>query len=235
MTSHTPRPIVVAIVGHTLDYAIGYGPHLAVANKTDMRVFKTLTTGHAVLMGSNTLKSLPKPSGLPNRKNYLYLPKDRQLDLPGSEAVQRVHSIYDAVDTDIAQTDPDSILWIIGGAVTYSSLLEHCDYVLACVNEVEFAHRDLTRWDYSFRCKFSKDLCVVGESSCETVQASHLVMPNHDQPDPAICTMSEPLDTKFRYKLYFNDNNRTSARKRDRVFEEATVRKVQELLDQARS
>lgn len=227
----TTRKLVVAIVSHTEDYAIGYKSHLAVANKLDMKVFKTLTTGHAVVMGANTLRSLPKPSGLPNRQNHVFLPKGRALELGGSETVERVGSVHDLIDVELGETDSNSILWVIGGAATYSILLEHCDYVLACVNDVRFDHHDLIRWDYSFRSKFTKDLLEVATTQDHTVKAMHLEMPTHRQPFEHDCKHVGPFDTTFRYKLYFNANNRPTARKRNRVFEEATVRQIQELLD----
>lgn len=40
------------------------------ASAADMRRFKDLTTGHAVIMGRKTFESLPK-GPLPNRKNVV--------------------------------------------------------------------------------------------------------------------------------------------------------------------
>ena len=50
--------------------AIGKNLGLLWHMPADMKRFKDLTTGHAVIMGRKTFESLPK-GGLPNRKNVV--------------------------------------------------------------------------------------------------------------------------------------------------------------------
>ena len=48
--------------------AIGYQNKLLYHLSADLRRFKTLTTGHTIIMGRRTFESLPK-GALPNRRN----------------------------------------------------------------------------------------------------------------------------------------------------------------------
>lgn len=59
--------IVAAIADNN---AIGKDQHLLWSLPSDMKRFKELTTGHAVIMGRKTFESLPK-GALPDRKNVV--------------------------------------------------------------------------------------------------------------------------------------------------------------------
>ena len=50
--------------------AIGNGNKLIYWLPNDLKRFKQLTTGHTIIMGSNTFRSLPK-GALPNRRNIV--------------------------------------------------------------------------------------------------------------------------------------------------------------------
>ena len=103
--------------------------------KQDMARFKELTTGHTVVMGFNTFKSLGRPKGLPNRKNIVLTRK------PWNE----VRGFFDpASDIDIISNldwvkrqadinrhrassewqDEVHTIWIIGGASVYEEALK---------------------------------------------------------------------------------------------------------------
>lgn len=82
----------------------------------DMKHFKALTTGHAVLMGRKTWESLPsKFRPLPNRHN-LVLTRDPHYVAPGATVV---HSLDDAVKVSSGET----ALFVIGGAQLYAHTL----------------------------------------------------------------------------------------------------------------
>ncbi len=109
----------------------------------DMRHFKTLTTGHAVLMGRKTWESLPpKFRPLPNRRN-LVLTRDTSYVAPGATVV---HSLEEAVQVGegppradappVGGSEPglrarganrvgagETALFVIGGAELYANLL----------------------------------------------------------------------------------------------------------------
>lgn len=86
----------------------------------DMRHFKALTTGHAVLMGRKTWESLPpKFRPLPNRRNIV-LTRDASYVAPGAIVV---HSLDAAVKVGAGET----ALFVIGGAELYRHMLPLAD------------------------------------------------------------------------------------------------------------
>jgi dihydrofolate reductase len=116
--------------------AIGWSDGALAYNglKQDMRRFKELTTGHTVVMGFNTWKSLKRPTGLPNRKNVVLTRK------PYSEAREffsassdiDIISSLDYVKQMAARRNADQPdIWIIGGKSVYEEALR-----LGIVDEV---------------------------------------------------------------------------------------------------
>ena len=73
---------MIAAVAENL--AIGNGNKLIYWLPDDLKRFKQLTTGHTIIMGSNTFRSLPK-GALPNRRNIVLSRKGA--DCPGAEVV----------------------------------------------------------------------------------------------------------------------------------------------------
>ena len=81
----------------------------------DLKRFKELTTGHAVIMGENTYHSIGCP--LPNRMNIV-VTLDQTLQLPGCQVV---HSIDEALT--VAREQEEEEVFIIGGASIYRQML----------------------------------------------------------------------------------------------------------------
>jgi dihydrofolate reductase len=99
--------IIVAIAQN---YAIGKNNQLLWHISEDMKLFKKITSGHAVIMGKNTYHSLQvKP--LPNRKNIVIS------DIVGEEipGCEMAYSIDDAIN----KADITSENFVIGGASVY--------------------------------------------------------------------------------------------------------------------
>lgn len=90
----------------------------------DMKQFKEKTTGHTVVMGMNTWKSLNLPSGLPNRKNIVLTRKPysevREFFSPSANI--DIISSLDYVD-QLNKRQHD-VIWIIGGASVYAGAIE---------------------------------------------------------------------------------------------------------------
>lgn len=82
----------------------------------DLKHFKTLTSGHPVVMGRKTYESLGRP--LPNRTNVVIT--RQQLEIPGCEVV---HSLTEA----LALFPKDEEVFIIGGAQIYAEALALAD------------------------------------------------------------------------------------------------------------
>ena len=108
-----------AIVSVTENWAIGRDNRLLFPLRADLRRFKELTMGHAVVMGRRTLESLPGKKGLPGRRN-LVLTANPDFSAPDVEVV---HTPLQAV---FATGTED---FCIGGESVYRALLPACDRV----------------------------------------------------------------------------------------------------------
>ncbi|MBP1678409.1 MAG: dfrA [Bacteroidetes bacterium] len=93
---------------------IGYKGELPWRLPEDMRRFKQMTTGHAVLMGRKTFEALGKP--LPNRRNVVLTHRA----LPGIET-------YAAIDAALAALANEQRVFVIGGGEIYAQLLDNAD------------------------------------------------------------------------------------------------------------
>ncbi|MBQ3869039.1 MAG: dihydrofolate reductase [Clostridia bacterium] len=120
------------IVAVDKNWAIGYKGDLLIRISADLKRFKELTTGNAVIMGYNTLLSLPGSKPLKNRMNIVLYPTDIQI-----EGATVVHGIDEAVD--LAAEIKDKDVFVIGGASVYNQLLPYCDtaYITKIYREFE--------------------------------------------------------------------------------------------------
>lgn len=85
----------------------------------DLKRFKRLTTGHAIIMGRKTFESMPK--ALPNRNNIV-LTKRKDYQAQGAEVV---HTVEDALELVKEDVQP----FIIGGGQIYSLFMPLCDRI----------------------------------------------------------------------------------------------------------
>ncbi|MBO4642711.1 MAG: dihydrofolate reductase [Bacteroidaceae bacterium] len=104
--------------------AIGYQNDLLYHLPNDLRRFKSLTSGHTVIMGRRTFDSLPK-GALPNRRNIVLSRNVKEL--PGAEVYS---SLTKALDTCL----PDEEVFIIGGSSVYAEAFPLADRL--CLTEV---------------------------------------------------------------------------------------------------
>ena len=112
-----------AILHADREWGIGKGNSLMFRIPADMKFFKETTTGNVVVMGSNTLKSLPGGNPLKDRINIVLYPEGQKRD--DCTVVNSLEELF----SEIKKFDSDKV-FVIGGAMTYSTLLPYCSEVL---------------------------------------------------------------------------------------------------------
>jgi dihydrofolate reductase len=100
--------IITIVVATAENHAIGKDNKLLWYLPNDLKHFKTITSGHTVIMGRKTYDSVGKP--LPNRRNIIIT--RQQIDIPGCEVV---NSLEEAVA--LCKTEEE--VFIVGGAEIY--------------------------------------------------------------------------------------------------------------------
>lgn len=116
--SNPAFPMITIIVATDLQGAIGFENHLLFHMPADMRHFKSLTTGHTVLMGRKTFDSLPK-GALPNRRN-LVLSRDKNLKIEGAET-------FTSMKEALESCKEDEQVFIMGGESIYRQAMAFAD------------------------------------------------------------------------------------------------------------
>lgn len=135
--------IIVAIANHN---AIGKDNGLLCHLPDDLKHFKSVTSGHTVIMGRNTFFSLPK-GALPNRRNIVLSPDDETF--PGCETA---HSIEEALNLSAE----DEKVFFIGGAMIYSQSYPIVDHLYLTMVHADFEadtffpEIDLSLWENTF-------------------------------------------------------------------------------------
>lgn len=112
-----------AIVHVDREWGIGKDNKLMFSIPADMKFFRDTTTGNVVVMGSNTLKSLPNGNPLKRRVNIVLYPDGKK-----REDCIVVGSLKELFN-EIKKYDPDRV-FVIGGAMLYKTLLPYCSEVL---------------------------------------------------------------------------------------------------------
>lgn len=118
MTNSALYPPVTVILCATLDNAIGHRGELLYHISADMKRFKSLTTGHPVIMGRKTFESLPK-GALPGRRNIV-LTRNSEWNAPDAETVASLDEAF-ALCADAEE------VFVIGGADIYRQTLPRAD------------------------------------------------------------------------------------------------------------
>ncbi|HTH51975.1 MAG TPA: dihydrofolate reductase, partial [Pyrinomonadaceae bacterium] len=111
--------MIIGIVAIAKNLAIGRDGKLPWHYSADLKFFKETTTGHAILMGSNTWRSIGRP--LPNRTNIV-ISRRHDLDLP--EGVELVHTKDEAL---AFASGLDADLYVIGGAEVFRAFADDID------------------------------------------------------------------------------------------------------------
>lgn len=110
--------IVSIIVAIDQNNAIGKDKNLLCYLPNDLKEFKRITSGHAIIMGRKTFESLPN-GALPNRNNIV-LSSNTNLECKGCALV---HDLQ----TAIAMCKAEKEIFIIGGATLYNEAIAFAD------------------------------------------------------------------------------------------------------------
>lgn len=104
---------------------IGYKNRLLFRLPNDLKRFKSLTSGHTVVMGRKTFESLPK-GALPDRRNIVL--SRTGFRCPGAE-------VFPSLEEALQTCGADEQVYIIGGASVYRQALPLADRL--CLTEVD--------------------------------------------------------------------------------------------------
>jgi dihydrofolate reductase len=107
------------IVAMSSNHVIGANNTLPWHLTEDLKYFKSLTTGHTIIMGRKTYQSIGRP--LPHRRNIV-ISRNTETSYEGAEVV---HSIEEAFS--ISKNDKE--VFVIGGADIYKQALNQVDHL----------------------------------------------------------------------------------------------------------
>ena len=114
---------MIAILHADKNWGIGRKNDLMFSLPLDMKFFRETTQGKVVIMGYNTLLSLPNGKPLKNRTNIVLC--DKKIQIENCTVVNSVDEMLKAVSVY-----DDNDVFVIGGASVYKLLLPYCKKVL---------------------------------------------------------------------------------------------------------
>ena len=138
--------IISMIVAYGKNWEIGLNNQMLWHISEDFKNFKTITSGHHILMGRKTFESIGKP--LPNRTSLVLTRGDFEHD--GVNSFNDVHEAF-----NFARENAEEELFIIGGANIYETLFPYVDKMY--LSEVDYEGEadaylkeiDFSTWDLS--------------------------------------------------------------------------------------
>lgn len=107
------------IVAVDENWGIGRNGELLARISADLRRFKALTTGHAVILGRKTLQTFPGGKPLPGRENLIMSTT--------MDAAPEGARVFRDLDSLLADAPGDA--FVIGGEMVYRELLPYCEKV----------------------------------------------------------------------------------------------------------
>lgn len=111
------------IVAVDKKWGIGNKGKLLVSIPRDKKLFREETTGKVIIMGHNTLLSLPGAQPLAGRENIV-LSRDSSLSIKGATVLNSVDACIDYLKKNNIK---DSDVFVIGGESVYNDFLPYCD------------------------------------------------------------------------------------------------------------
>ena len=124
-------PALALVVAYAVPgRVIGDGERMPWHHPADLKHFRAITTGHAVIMGRKTWASIGRP--LPKRRT-LVLSRDAAFVAPGAEVFADLETAISA-----ARAGGDACPMVIGGGTIYAQALAQA--TILHLTEVEEAH-----------------------------------------------------------------------------------------------
>jgi len=129
----------------------------------DLKFFKSVTSGHTILMGKNTFWSLPKV--LPDRTNIVITHSDEKFP---DEVV-----IYNSIESFLNDyRDKDEEVFIIGGASIYSQFIDKAENLY--LTEIEASCPDASVYFPKFN-KDDYDKSIIAENEDNGISYKHVL------------------------------------------------------------
>ena len=123
------------IVSVDKKWGIGNKGKLLVSIPKDMKLFREETVGKVIIMGHNTLLSLPGSQPLVGRENIV-LSKDKNLKIKGATVVNSLESCLEYLrENNINDED----VFVIGGESVYRNFLPYCNVAHVTYIDYEYA------------------------------------------------------------------------------------------------
>lgn len=119
------------IVAVDENWGIGRNNKLLVSIPSDMKFFRSETSGKVVVMGRKTLESFPNGLPLKNRTNIV-LTQDPDYRVKDAIIVHGIEELLEEL-----KKYPEDEIYVIGGGKVYRELLPYCD--VAHVTKINFA------------------------------------------------------------------------------------------------
>lgn len=120
-----------------LNWGIGYNSELLEKIPQDMKFFKEKTLGKVIVMGRNTLESLPNRKPLNQRINIV-LTKNRNYNCEGVILCYSIKELF----IELKKYNDEDI-FIIGGESIYAQLISHCDRAYITKIYKEYVHNKI--------------------------------------------------------------------------------------------
>ncbi len=128
--------------------AIGLNGGMIYHQRADLKRFKSLTTGHTIIMGRRTFESLPK-GALPNRRNIV---------LTRGEGVFEGAEKFGSLEEALQHCAPDEKVFVTGGSSVYKEAMPLADELnLTVVHHTPaeadtfFPEIDMDEWEETWR------------------------------------------------------------------------------------
>jgi dihydrofolate reductase len=146
--------MISIIVAVSEDWGIGKDNELLWHISEDLKRFKRLTSGNAIIMGKKTWESLPKKP-LPNRKNIVLT------DNPG-EIIENAVTAY-SIEDSLAKCTPGEEIFIIGGGSIYRQFMQIADRLFIthvhrkAPADIYFPEIDMKIWEVKEKDEYTSE------------------------------------------------------------------------------